>query len=115
VNNSSVETAFYNAVAFAIIFFAVKLILQIVASMLAFVSRMAVLKQLHKLLGSLLGRVELYSVVFIILYFVAFTPVDAFQAKLAASSVATFMVESTPFLSKTMESMWFAGLSNILS
>lgn len=115
VNNSSVETAFYNAIAFAIIFFAVKIILQIIASMLDFVSRIPVLKQLNKLLGSILGFVEVYLVIFILLYIIALTPIDVIQEKIAGSSVATFMVESTPFLSKTVESMWFAGLSNIVS
>lgn len=115
VNNPSVETAFYNAIAFAIIFFAVKIILQIIASMLDFVSRIPVLKQLNKLLGSILGFVEVYLVIFILLYIVALTPIDAIQERLANSSVATFMVESTPFLSKTIESMWFTGLSSIIS
>ncbi|HLQ96701.1 MAG TPA: CvpA family protein [Pseudogracilibacillus sp.] len=115
VNNPSVESAFYNVVAFAIIFFAVKIILQIIASMLDFVSRIPVLKQLNKLLGSILGFVEVYLVIFILLYIVALTPIDAIQERLANSSVATFMVESTPFLSKMAESMWFAGLSNIIS
>src|SRR5699024_4165845 len=96
VNNSSVETAFYNAVAFAIIFFAVKIILQIIASMLDFVSRIPLLKQLNKLLGSILCFVEVYLVIFIILYIVALTPVDVIQEVIAASSVSIFMVEITP-------------------
>src|SRR5699024_11331766 len=55
VNNSSVETAVYNAVAFAMIFFGVKISLPIISCMLAFVSRTPVLKELNKVLGPSLG------------------------------------------------------------
>src|SRR6478609_10333569 len=47
------ENGFYNAISFAIIFFAVKILLQIIASMLDFVASLPILNSVNKLLGSI--------------------------------------------------------------
>src|SRR5699024_2535353 len=48
------ENVFYNNIAFALILFGTHIILQIIASMLDFVARLPVLKQLFNLLGAIL-------------------------------------------------------------
>src|SRR5690625_1053434 len=73
------ETGFYNAISFVIIFFAVKVIVQIIASMLDFVAELPILNSLNKLLGAGLGFIEVYLVLFIILFILALTPVPMIQ------------------------------------
>src|SRR5699024_8842722 len=58
------ENPYYNAIAFALLFFGTKIILQIIDSMLDFVARLPVLQQLNKLLGAILGFVEVYLILF---------------------------------------------------
>lgn len=110
LNSMPLENAFYNAIAFAIIFFVAKIILQIIASMLDFVARLPILRHLNKLLGSILGFVEVYFITFITLFILALVPMEGIQLRLADSFVATQIVEHTPFLSKAMESLWFTEL-----
>lgn len=100
------ETAFYNAIAFAVIFFAVKIILQIIASMLDFVSSIPILGSINKLLGAVLGFVEIYLLLFVVLFILALTPVSQIQTWINDSSVAMFMVEKTPVLSNKIMDLW---------
>src|SRR5699024_9057416 len=110
INSMPMENAFYNAIAFAIIFFATKVVLQIIASMLDFVARLPILRHLNSILGSIFGFVEVYLILFILLYIVALLPLELIQRKLADSFVATLIVEHTPFLSHAFESMWFTEM-----
>ncbi|GAA0601173.1 CvpA family protein [Virgibacillus siamensis] len=102
------EAAFYNAVAFAIIFFAVKIIMQIIASMLDFVADLPVLHSVNKLLGAVLGFVEVYLIIFILLYILALTPLAQVQSWINDSWVALLIIEYTPFLSEKIMDLWFA-------
>lgn len=101
------ENAFYNAVAFAFIFFATKVILQIIASMLDFVAELPVIHSLNKLLGAVLGFLEVYFILFIILFILALTPLAIVQDWLNSSPVALFMIEQTPYFSKKIYDLWF--------
>ncbi|HLQ72265.1 MAG TPA: CvpA family protein [Bacillota bacterium] len=100
------EKAFYNAIAFAIIFFAVKILLQIIASMLDFVSAIPVLGSINKILGALLGFIEVYILIFIVLFILALTPLTKLQNWMNDSSVAMFIIEKTPILSDKVMSLW---------
>src|SRR5699024_6202343 len=101
------ENAFYNAIAFAIIFFAVKIILQIVASMLDFVSAIPILGTINKLLVAIFVFIEVYVLIFIVLYILALTPLEKVQTWMNDSSVAMFIVEQTPILSEKIMDLWF--------
>lgn len=103
------ETAFYNAVSFALIFFSVKIILQIVASMLDFVAELPLISIVNRLLGSILGFLEVYLILFIILFILALTPLSTIQLWINDSSVAIFMIEKTPILSKLINELWFTS------
>lgn len=107
LNSMPLENAFYNAIAFAIIFFVTKIMLQIIASMLDFLANLPVLRHLNKLLGAILGFVEVYFIIFIVLFILALLPVETVQLKIQGSFVAKIIIEHTPFLSKAVESLWF--------
>lgn len=101
------ENAFYNAIAFMIVFFATKVILQIIASMLDFVARLPLLKLVNKGLGAFLGFIEVYLTLFLLLSVMALLPVEKIQNLLESSRLAVGIVKHTPFLSKAIESLWF--------
>lgn len=106
LQSAPLEQAFYNAIAFAVIFFAVKILLQIVASMLDFVSAIPILGSINKLLGAVLGFIEVYVLIFIVLFILALTPLTQVQTWMNDSSVAMFIIEKTPVLSKEIMSLW---------
>jgi uncharacterized membrane protein required for colicin V production len=107
------EAAFYNAIAFAIIFFAVKIILQIVASMLDFVASLPLINSVNKILGSVLGFIEVYLILFIILFILALTPLETIQSWLNNSGVALFMLENTPYFSDKIQELWFTHINDM--
>lgn len=104
------EKAFYNAIAFAIIFFATKIILHIVASMLDFVASLPILNSINKLLGAILGFIEIYLLLFILLNIAVLVPIPSVQEWINHSSLALFIVEHTPFLSAKVKELWFSYL-----
>ncbi|WP_099158706.1 CvpA family protein [Virgibacillus ndiopensis] len=107
------ENAFYNAIAFAIIFFAVKIVLQIIASMLDFVAELPILHSINKILGAVLGFIEVYLLIFIILYIMALTPVSGIQSWINDSSVALFIIEHTPIFSEQIKDLWFTNIESL--
>src|SRR5699024_11935407 len=67
LDSMPMENAFYNAIAFALIFFGIKIILQIIASMLDFIARLPVLNKLNMLLSAILDFVDVYLILFFII------------------------------------------------
>lgn len=108
------ETGFYNAIAFAVIFFASKITLQIIASMLDFVADLPILSPLNKLGGSVLGFLETYLILFIVLFILALTPLSMAQTLINDSSVALFIIEKTPFLSGEIKDLWFTYVESLV-
>ncbi|GAA0434863.1 MAG: CvpA family protein [Bacillota bacterium] len=108
------EKGFYNAIAFVIIFIAVKIILQIIASMLDFVASLPILHSVNKLLGGILGFVEIYLLLFILIYIAALVPVVQVQTWINDSSIALFMIEHTPYFSEKVKELWFTQMAEML-
>lgn len=100
------EQAFYNAVAFAVLFFGVKIILHIIASMLDFVSELPVLNSLNTILGGILGFIETYVITFVVLYIAALVPLEIVQNSLNSSIIAEFIIEKTPVFSEQLKTLW---------
>jgi uncharacterized membrane protein required for colicin V production len=105
-DSSNMETAFYRAIAFVIIFFAVKVLLQIIGSMLDFVAHLPVLRQLNVWAGGILGFIEVYLVIFILLYISALVPMEFMQNALDHSMLSKAIVNHTPILSQQIKSLW---------
>ncbi|PLT30224.1 CvpA family protein [Peribacillus deserti] len=104
---SGIDEAYYNAIAFAIIFFSVKIVWQLIGAMLDFIAHIPILKQLNRLGGAILGFVEVYLILFILLYIAALLPIQAVQGPLNDSFIANAMVKNTPVLSATIKDLWF--------
>ncbi|WHY76403.1 CvpA family protein [Neobacillus sp. WH10] len=105
-DSSNMETAFYRAISFVIIFFAVKVLLQIIGSMLDFVAHLPVLKQINVFAGGILGFCEVYLIIFILLYIGALIPIELIQNPLDHSILAKAIVNHTPILSQQIKDLW---------
>ncbi|MBO8156407.1 MAG: CvpA family protein [Bacillaceae bacterium] len=115
VNTLPLENAFYNAVAFAMLFFGVKILLQIVANMLDFIAELPILNSFNGVLGAVLGFIEVYFILFVILYFLALVPVTYVQNLIDSSFLAAFIVEHTPVFSNQIKSLWFTHVADYFS
>jgi uncharacterized membrane protein required for colicin V production len=105
-DSSNMEMAFYRAISFVIIFFAVKVLLQIIGSMFDFIAHLPVLKQLNVWAGGFLGFLEVYFIIFIVIYIAALIPIELFQTALDESFMAETMVKYTPILSQQIHDWW---------
>jgi uncharacterized membrane protein required for colicin V production len=107
----NLDTAFYNAIAFLLIFIAVKFALQMIGSMLDFLAQLPLLKQINKVAGGGLGFVQTYIGIFILLYIAAMLPIGSLQELIQGSSLAEAIILDTPFLSNWVTDLWFNPLS----
>ena len=101
-----VEAVFYRAVAFAALFFGTKITLRIVGSMLDFLADLPILRTINGWLGGALGLIEVYLVVFIILYLGTLTPIEPVQSIMSDSVLAKGIIEHTPFVSGKIKELW---------
>lgn len=84
-----------------------KIVWQIIGSMIDFVASIPILKQLNTWAGAVLGFVETYLLLFLLLFISILIPVDFIQAQLNESSVAAWMIENTPYFSEKIKDLWF--------
>lgn len=115
IQSLPLENGFYNAISFAVIFFAVKIGMQILASMLDFVAALPILNSINRILGALLGFLEVYLLIFIVLFILALTPVASIQSWIDSSNVALFIIEKTPYLSEKIHSLWITHLESLFN
>jgi uncharacterized membrane protein required for colicin V production len=102
----NMESAYYRAIAFAILFFGIKIFLQIIGSMLDFLADLPILRTINRWFGGALGFVEVYLLVFIFLYIAALVPIDYVQSSIDGSFMAKTIVENTPVFSEKIKELW---------
>lgn len=112
IKGLNLETTFYQAVSFVIIFIAVKVCWQILGSMLDFLADLPILRSVNRLLGALFGFAEIYLVLFVLLYIGALTPYMHIDQYVNHSSVAHYMIQNTPGFSQKIQHLWFQYTSN---
>lgn len=98
-NHINNENAFYNIMAILILFIFTKVILQIVATVFDFYHQMEFGGKYAKYFGILLGFIEAYLVVMVIVATVAVIPVTPLIDALQQSSTGNTILTKTPFLS----------------
>ncbi|SRR5690625_2787848 len=108
--SSFLEGAFYNGISFFAIFVIVKIIMQIVANMLDFVANLPILNGLNNLLGAILGFIETYFIMFVVLFILSLIPMEIIQDYIQRSHIATFIIDKTPILSNQLKDLWFIDL-----
>ena len=107
LDSIDIDTSFYRALAFALIFFTTKLVFQIIASIFDFIAYLPVLNSLNRLLGAILGFVEFYILMFIALYILALVPIESLQSMLNRSIFTGLILEHTPIITKLFQNWWY--------
>ncbi|WP_033544006.1 CvpA family protein [Planococcus sp. CAU13] len=107
IEQLDLDQTFYQLFAFALIFFVVKFALQLLASMFDFLKYLPVLGFLSKILGAILGFIEVYILLFFFLYVFALLPMDIVQTHLAGSGIAQGILENTPYFSEKVKEWWY--------
>ncbi|MCM3596463.1 CvpA family protein [Metabacillus idriensis] len=108
----NLEDAYYRAVAFVILFIGTKILLQVVGSMLDFVTYLPVLKQLNKWAGAILGFLEIYLILFILLFIGGLLPIPEVQSAMGNSGLAKVIVHHTPYFSDKVQELWLQYAPN---
>ncbi|MTD29620.1 CvpA family protein [Planomicrobium sp. YIM 101495] len=107
IEQLNLDQTFYHLLAFALIFFAVKFALQLIAAMFDFVKYFPLLGIVSSILGAVLGFVEVYILSFIILYVLALLPIESIQTFLDNSVIVGLMLEHTPYFSEKVKEWWY--------
>jgi len=107
IDRLDLDQTFYQLIAFALIFFVIKFALQLVASMFDFLKYLPVLGFFSKISGAVLGFIEFYIILFIVLYILALLPITPFQNLMQNSTLASYLLEHTPFLSEKVKEWWY--------
>lgn len=107
LDSLDVDRTFYRVFAFALIFFVVKISLQILGSMFDFLTYLPVFSSLNFVLGAVLGFVEAYLILFIGLYVIALLPIESIQAIVDGSWITGLMLEHTPIITNLFQDWWY--------
>lgn len=107
LDSLDVDRTFYRVIAFAVIFFVVKIAIQIVGSMFDFLAYLPVLGSINRLLGAILCFIEFYIIIFIGLYVIALLPLENVQIVLRKSIITGMMLENTPILTSMFQNWWY--------
>lgn len=107
LDSLDIDRTFYRVFAFAIIFFTVKIALQIVGSMFDFLAHLPVLSSVNYVLGAVLGFIEAYLLLFIALYVLALIPLESIQGLTEASFITKLMLEHTPIITGLFQDWWY--------
>lgn len=105
-SGNNLEEAYYRAIAFIILFFGTKIVMQIFGSMLDFVASIPVLKQINRLAGGIFGFLEVYLILFILLFVGGLLPMSNVQTALNHSMLSNSIVHHTPVLSDKLNELW---------
>lgn len=104
------DQAFYAACAFMILLFAGWLVTRFVAIFAHKLMFLPILKQANSLAGGILSVVIVYIGIFLVLSIVSMIPMTFIQNMLESSSLARFIVEQTPVLSKLIYDLWIESI-----
>lgn len=107
VDQLDLDQTFYQLIAFALIFFVVKFGLQLIGSMFDFLKYLPVLGFVSKILGAVLGFIEIYIIIFVFMYVLALLPLDIIQTHLEDSGIVQAMLEHTPYFSEKVKEWWY--------
>ena len=91
-----------------VLFIVIRLIIQIIASALGVIRKLPLIKTTDRLLGGIFGFVEVYLLIFVVLYFVTVLPLPEWKiAIFTNSTIPGFILENTPILSQQLIDLFF--------
>ncbi|HDX9576825.1 CvpA family protein [Bacillus cytotoxicus] len=109
IDANSMETVFYQAIAFIALFIITKIALTLIGQLLNMFTEIPVLKQINALGGAILGFLEVYIILFVLIVVGTILPIEQLQTSLNQSSISKVIVEDTPILSGKVKELWQTG------
>ena len=103
------EMVYYNGIAFVLLFFITKIVMQIIGSLFDFIAHLPILHFINGWLGGILGFLEGLVVIVILLHLAALIQIDIVQSILQGSSFAQMIFEYTPIISNELKDLWIEG------
>lgn len=105
--NVDMDNTFYRILAFAVIYFSVMLVGKLIISMFDYVAYIPYFPSTSRIGGALLGMVEMYAALYMIVYLIAMLPFDFIQARTNNSLFANFLLEYTPIIAQIAKKLWY--------
>lgn len=112
LNHMNLQSVYYNAIAFGIIFIGTKIATQIIGSMLDFLADLPFFRVVNRWLGGTLGFIEVYLLVFILLYLGAIMPFFGIEKVVGHSQVAHIIINNTPMFSERIRNLWMSHFTS---
>ncbi|ADU31422.1 CvpA family protein [Evansella cellulosilytica] len=106
VESFGAETVYYNGIAFAILFFATKIVMHIVGSLFDFLAHLPILNMINRWLGGILGFIEGLLIIVVLLHLAALIQIEFIQQIIQTSSFAEMIFEYTPVISDQIKELW---------
>jgi uncharacterized membrane protein required for colicin V production len=106
VKGLNLEKYVSQAIAFALIFFGVKLLFLIISRLLTIFTKMPGIKTVNQFTGALLGLTEAAVIIVIAVNVMTVVPNDDVQRLLSHSSVSAFIIEDSPIAAGKLQEMW---------
>lgn len=106
LNHLDLETLYYRAIAFGLIFIGTKIAMHLIGSMLDFLADLPFFRTVNKGLGGTLGFIEVYLLIFILLYLGAIMPFFGIEKVVDHSSLAHMIITNTPMFSEKIKDLW---------
>lgn len=100
------DTYVYNALAFAVLLFGVKLAFGIAGRLLGLIASAPGLKQINQWSGAALGLVEALLIVVVAVHVMTVVPNDTAQKLLKQSQMAPYVLEHTPLIADKLQELW---------
>lgn len=100
------DTYIYNALAFAVLLFGVKLAFSIAGRLLNLLASAPGLKQINQWSGAALGLAEALLIAVIAVHVMTVVPNDTAQKLLKQSQLAPYILEHTPILTDKLQELW---------
>lgn len=104
------ERVYYNGIAFAILFFSTKVIMQIIGSLFDFLAHLPILNMINRWLGGFLGFIEGLLIIVVLLHLGALIQIEIIQVTIQNSSFAQMIFDYTPILSDRIKELWLDTL-----
>lgn len=101
-----IEIMFYNALAFVIIFIAVKLILWVLGITLNMFAKLPIISTLNKLSGLVIGLAQGLLIILLLVNFATVLPSESVAAHLDDSVISQEMLDITPGLTEKAYNLW---------
>jgi uncharacterized membrane protein required for colicin V production len=110
VNILHLDTYIYNALAFALLFFGVKLALSVIGRLLHFIAKVPGLNFVNRWSGALLGIAEALLLIIISINVMTIIPSDGVQKLLSGSVFAPYLINHLPSFAGKLHDLWKQGI-----